>query len=90
MFRVEYRKEGEEPVTPIREYQIEYCLPCENQGKCDFDGMLLCATIRSMNYVRELYGLKKAQMDMIEEHERLVEDRMGYKNSAPSLCRGSI
>ena len=80
MFRVTYKKEGEPPVTPIREYQIKYCLPCENEGKCDFDQMLLCATIRSMNYAEELYGLKKMQMDAIEEHRHLVEDRMGSKN----------
>lgn len=72
MYRVTYKKEGENPMTPIRKYQIEHCLECElpalKKGKtCDYDGMSLCVLINILNYTKELYSLKDAQMSQLRK-----------------------
>lgn len=44
--------------SPIREYQEKYCLRCEEQGKCGYERMLLCVSIRLLelkDYQMELY-----------------------------------
>lgn len=74
MFRVTYKKEGEEAITPIRKYQIEHCLNCElpalEGGKtCNYEGMQLCVLIGVLDYVEKLYNLKDRQMALYEEYE---------------------
>ena len=72
VYRVKYLKEGQLNISPIREYQLESCLSCEEKGKCDYDRTVLCVLIR-------LYDLKRYQMGQSQERDRSVEERLGKK-----------
>jgi len=71
MYHVVYKKENKPDMSPIRKYQMEHCLICEEEGKCDYDKTLLCVSIR-------LYNLKDYQMNLLKDGD-LVTERLGKK-----------
>lgn len=55
LYNIKEKPDGKDNISPIRKYQIDYCLSCEEQGKCDHGKMQLCAVLR-------LLDLKEYQM----------------------------
>lgn len=76
LYGIDYSKKNKD-INPIRRYQKEFCLRCEEEGRCDYDKMFLCATIREYYTAEGVYKLKFDQMDMLKRRinvEMIDED----------------